>query len=74
MYFKSVPGITLDIGNTEIKDIFLLSYNLMCVCVLSSVLALCDSLDCSLPGFSIHRICPVKILGWIIITSSRASS
>ena len=37
MYFKSVPGITLDIGNTEIKDIFLLSYNLMCMSVCSVV-------------------------------------
>ena len=33
----NLPGITLDIGNTEIKDIFLLSYNSMCMCVCSVV-------------------------------------
>ena len=32
------------------------------------------SLDCSLPGFSVHRILQARILEWVAMTSSRGSS
>ena len=35
---------------------------------------LCNPLDCSPPGFSVHRIFQARILGWIAISSSRGSS
>ena len=35
---------------------------------------LCDSMDCSLPGSSIHGIVQVRILEWVVISFSRGSS
>ena len=32
---------------------------------------LCDPIDCSLPGFSVHEILQARILEWIAISSSR---
>ena len=39
-----------------------------------SCLALCDSVDCSPPGFSVHGILQVRILEWEAISFSRGSS
>ena len=36
--------------------------------------ALCDPMDCSLPGSSVHRILQARILEWVAISFSRASS
>ena len=36
--------------------------------------ALCDPMDCSLPGSSIHGILQTRILGWVAIPFSRGSS
>ena len=50
----------------------------LCACVyaklLQSCLTLCDPIDCSLPGFSVHGILQVRILEWVAILSSRAPS
>ena len=35
---------------------------------------LCDPVDCSIPGFSIHGILQTKILEWVTISFSRGSS
>ena len=35
---------------------------------------LCDPVDCSLPGFSIHGILQARILEWVTISFSRGSS
>ena len=46
-----------------------------CSClVLSHVFTLCDSMDCSLPGFSVHGILQARILEWVAVSSSRGSS
>ena len=37
-------------------------------------LTLCDPMDCSLPGSSVHGIHQARILEWIVMTSSRGSS
>ena len=34
----------------------------------------CDSMDCSLPGSSLHRILQARILEWVAISFSRGSS
>ena len=39
-----------------------------------SCLTLCDPMDCSLPGSSIHRIFQARILEWVAISFSRGSS
>ena len=38
---------------------------------LQSFLTLCDPVDCSLPGFSVHGILQARILEWIFMLFSR---
>ena len=42
--------------------------------VTQSCPTLCDPVGCSLPGFSVHRILQARILEWVAISFSRASS
>ena len=42
--------------------------------VTQSCPTLCDPMDCSLPGFSIHGIFQARILEWVAISFSRGSS
>ena len=43
-----------------------------CVCVCAQVCPiLCDFMDCSLPGSSVHEISWARILEWVAISSSR---
>ena len=41
-----------------------------CGCALS-LIRLCEPMDCSLPGSSVHRISQARILEWVAISSSR---
>src|SRR5574337_84683 len=41
---------------------------------LQSCLILCDPMDCSPPGSSVHGILQVRILEWVAMPSSRGSS
>ena len=45
-----------------------------CCSVAQSCLTLCDTMDCSLPGFSLHGISQARILEWVAISFSRESS
>ena len=48
---------------------------IMIVCLVSqSCPTLCDPLDCSLPGSSVHGIFQARILRWVAISPSRGSS
>ena len=50
---------------------------LVCVCVFvcaQSSPTLCDPMDCSLSGSSVHGILQARILKWVAISSSRGSS
>ena len=42
--------------------------------VTQSCLTVCDSMDCSLPGSSVHDILQARILEWVAIPFSRGSS
>ena len=42
--------------------------------VAQSCLTLCDPMDCSLPGSSIHEIFLARVLEWIGISFSKGSS
>ena len=54
---------------------YLLTYNLAVLCLVAQLcLTICDLMDCSPPGSSIHRILQVRILEWVVIPSSRGSS
>ena len=44
------------------------------MCVTQSCPTLCDPMNCSLPGSSIHWILQARILEWVAISSSRGSS
>ena len=44
------------------------------VLVTQSCLTLCDPMDCSLPGSSVHGIFQARILEWVAISFSRRSS
>ena len=42
--------------------------------VAQSCLTLCDPMDCSLPGSSVHGIFQARVLEWTAISFSRGSS
>ena len=46
----------------------------MCVLVAQSCPTLCDPVDCSPPGSSVHGILQARILEWVAILFSRGSS
>ena len=46
----------------------------MCVLVTQSCPTVCDPINCSLPGSSVHEISQAKILEWLYISFSRESS
>ena len=48
--------------------------NVLCAKLLQSCPTLCDPMDCSPPGSSVHGILQAKILEWVAIPFSRVSS
>ena len=48
--------------------------NLVCLFIVQSRLILCNPMDCSLPGSSVHEIFQARILEWVAISYSRRSS
>ena len=42
--------------------------------VAQSCLTLCNPMDCSLPGFSVHGIFQARVPEWVAISFSRGSS
>ena len=47
----------------------------VCACSVTSVVSrLCKSMDCSLPGSSVHQILQARIMEWVAMPSSRGSS
>ena len=46
----------------------------VCVCMLSHVKLLCDPMNCSSPGSSLHGIFQTRVLEWVAIPFSRGSS
>ena len=47
----------------------------LCACMhAQSCLTLCDPMDCSLPGSSVHGISQARILWWVAISYSSGSS
>ena len=46
----------------------------VCVCVCVSCSVVCDPMDCSMPGTSVHGILQARILEWVVMPFSRRSS
>ena len=55
-------------------DLISLVHRKVRVKVTQSLATLCDSMDCSLPGSSVHGILQARILEWVAIPFSRGSS
>ena len=49
-------------------------YRSMCVLPLQSCVSLCDPMNCSPEGSSVHGILQARILKWVAISSSKGSS
>ena len=62
-------GIQTDVAPLE-KEI---SMHVLCL-VAQSCLTLCNPVNCSPPGSSVHGDSPGKILEWVAMPSSRGSS
>ena len=60
--------------NTSQRGTKVLFQSIYCCLVDKSCPALCDPMDCSLPGFSVHWIPQARILEWVAISYSRGSS
>ena len=58
----------------EVSLFSLTWFNQIQVWVDQSCLTLCVSMDCSLPGFTVHGIFQARILDWVAIPFSRRSS
>ena len=54
-------------------NVCLSSFTKTCL-VAKLCLTLCDLMDCSPPGFSVHGICQARILKWVAIAVSMGSS
>ena len=71
-----ISGIRISLYSYRIIFPDLLSHLEVWVCAkfLHLCLTLCDPMDCSLPGSSVHRILQGRILEWVAMSSSRGSS
>ena len=68
MYKVFIEGVISSCNSYQLKS-------RMCVCLVTSVgLTLCDPMDCSLPGSSLHGILQARILGWVAVPLSRGCS
>ena len=61
-------------GATELNYVNLNTHMKVKVLVTQSCLTLCDLMDCSPPGSSVHGILQARILEWVVISFSRVSS
>ena len=70
---ESIPKAGNNLVNREPR-ILLGRVGPLVVLVIQSCLTLCDPIDCSLPGSFVHGISQTRILEWVAIPFSRASS
>ena len=60
-------------GETQVLEILPPCFA-VCAASLQPRLTLCDPMDCSPPGSSVHGILQARILEWVAMPSSRGSS
>ena len=77
---RNVFKITYSVWTSAKTELFLLppaapeSSLCLCMLVTQSCPTLCDPMDCSPPGSSVHEVFQARILEWIAISFSRGSS
>ena len=67
----------LQAGNVFQATLFIFTGLVRCavLCLVTkSCLTLCNPMDCSPPGSSVHGISQIRILAWVAMSSSRGSS
>ena len=70
------PGAAY-LGRGIIYDVCMLVHSLLSVCVrvvAQSCLTLCDPMDCSPPGSTVHGVLQARILEGVAMPSSRGAS
>ena len=70
----TMPKETTDLEDRLLKELKLLRGIRMIASMCAKLLQLCDPVDCSLPGSSVHGILQARILDWVAMPSSRGSS
>ena len=63
-----------NIPSHKISSIIVIEIKVCCAKLFQSCLNLCDPMDCSPPGSTIHAILQARILEWVAMPSSRGSS
>ena len=71
--FKTL-NYTVGVTTYEVTWLILRLRLCMSAKLLQSCLTLCDPMDCSPPGSSVHGILQARILEWVAMPSSRGSS
>ena len=62
-------------NSVEMKALVSAIYELYVLClVIQLCLTLCDPMNCSLPGSSVHGILQTRILEWVVMPFSGGSS
>ena len=62
-------------NSVEMNALVSAIYELYVLClVIQLCLTLCDPMNCSLPGSSVHGILQTRILEWVVMPFSRGSS
>ena len=74
LYYSLIPTFVLSSSVNPTEPDYLCYQYSLCVKSLQSCPTLCDLMDCSPPGSSVHGILQAGILGWVAISSSRGSS
>ena len=89
LHMSHVKMYTLNIGTQHFKSLWNMNMTFCltnwlphyplspegCVCLVTqSRPALCNPMDCSSPGSSVHRIFQARILKWVAISSSKVFS
>ena len=78
-----IAGLSYSLGITlanqiQVRTSFLATIFTTTVCMhansLESCLTLCNPVDCSMPGSSVHGILQARILKWVAVPSSKGSS
>ena len=79
IYYEAFSDWLLSLGNMYLRFPYFFSWfdsSFVFGCAQSflSCLTLCDSMDCSLPGSSVHGILQARILKWVAISFCMGSS
>ena len=74
MFLSYIPQKGISVVSLLYKQHFHNVWSLVKVLTVHSCPTLCDPMDCSPPGSSVHGILQARILEWVAIPFSRASS